>query len=39
MIRKEAFVSPAVLAELRRIIDDSEVMQEVSVAQLVVRLA
>eukprot|EP00026_Physarum_polycephalum_P020702 Phypoly_transcript_23457.p1 GENE.Phypoly_transcript_23457~~Phypoly_transcript_23457.p1 ORF type:complete len:167 (+),score=25.96 Phypoly_transcript_23457:57-503(+) len=28
MIRKEVFVGPAVLAELKRIIDDSEIMSE-----------
>ncbi|PAA76712.1 hypothetical protein BOX15_Mlig001863g14 [Macrostomum lignano] len=28
MIRKEAYVSPAVMAELRRIVTESEIMQE-----------
>ncbi|KHJ76916.1 mago nashi protein [Oesophagostomum dentatum] len=28
IIRKEAFISPAVLQELKRIVEDSEIMQE-----------
>ena len=33
MIRKEAYVHSAVMDELRRIIEDSEIMAEVSIHQ------